>query len=127
MKYFLRILAILLPMMLLYSCSDDSLGGEPDLPSDIYVGPYRNFTLGPEAEGLSAREVDVTFLSDSGEMFTRSATHSRSGDTSSFHLDTGLAEGGYRLIDVRLDGARNDGAAAIPGETRRPGRQVDLS
>lgn len=27
MKYFLRILAILLPMMLLYSCSDDSLGG----------------------------------------------------------------------------------------------------
>lgn len=116
MKYFLRILAILLPMMLLYSCSDDSLGGEPDLPSDIYVGPHRNFTLGPEAEGLSAREVDVTFLSDSGEMFTRSATHSRSGDTSSFHLDTGLAEGGYRLIDVRFDGARNDGAAAIPGE-----------
>ena len=74
MKYFLRILAILLPMMLLYSCSDDSLGGEPDLPSDIYVGPYRNFTPGPEAEGLSAKEVDVTFLSDSGEMFTRSAT-----------------------------------------------------
>ena len=118
MKDFIRLLAIFLTAILgLSSCSDNnSVNGEPDRPDDDYVGPHCNFTLGPEAEGLSVSAVEVTFLSDSGEIFSRSATHTRSGDMSTFHLDTGLAEGGYRLIDVKYEMSPNAAILPQPGE-----------
>lgn len=101
MKLILRAISVLLPLIALCACSDPH-SGEPGF-DDQYLGPHCSFTLGAESEGLSATEVTVTFLSDDGVLFTRSASHARHGDASSFRLAEGLAEGSYRLIDMRYN------------------------
>lgn len=104
MKLYLHILAALVPLILLFGCvGEDRVNPEPDASGDQYAGPHSFFTLGEETEGLSATDVLVTLLSDEGKLFTRRAGHRRSAGLSSFRLDIGLAEGGYRLIDLRFD------------------------
>lgn len=99
MKCLLRIITALMPAMIVCGCDEDT--HEPEIPGCDFAGPYDTFTLGAESEGLSAPDVAVTILAEDGTVFTRPASHTRDGGSSSFCLATGLAEGNYRLIDVR--------------------------
>lgn len=99
MKILMRAFSVLVLLIALFACSDPH-SNDPSI-DDRYIGPHRTFTLGAESEGLPAAEVTVSLLSDDDVLFTRSASHIRQGGSSSFSLTEGLAEGGYRLIDVR--------------------------
>jgi len=84
--------------MLTWDCSDTaSLPQNPDV-GDVFEGPHRVFTLGEEADGLTASEITVSFMSENGVRFTRHAGHTRVDGRSTFSLDRGLAEGTYRLL-----------------------------
>lgn len=99
MKRFLRILYAAIVAIITFSCSDDSPSTPINQPDNgDFEGPQRTFTLGVEADGLTASEITISFLSESGVVFTREATHTRSAGRSTFSLDRGLAEGTYRLL-----------------------------
>ena len=92
------ILLIPIVALLLTGCDDNTPA--PEIPSDgdDFNGPHKVLILGEETDGLTASDITVSLLAENGTVFTRQASHSRSGGKSTILLDRGLAEGTYRLL-----------------------------
>lgn len=96
----IRFLSIVLLPIMLCNCSDEA--DSPVPPGDDYEGVQTVFRLGEESEGLPATAVTVLLQSATGEVFTREAEHTRSGEVSTFRMERGLADGQYRLLAVKF-------------------------
>lgn len=71
---------------------------------DDFTGPYYEFMLGQETEGLGAGVISILIQGPDGTEFERIATHSRSNSSSQFKLTSGLREGIYRLLAITAGG-----------------------
>lgn len=90
-------------------CRNDDENFRPDGPDGSYSGPHKVITLGMEADGLTARRFTLGIKAADGTVFERSVVHERSSDISTLRLDSGLAEGIYRLLYARYDSGDDDG------------------
>lgn len=88
----------LLMAAILTACGSDEPAGPDRNPIDDFVGPYYEFILGHEAEGLRTGTMQILIQAQDGTEFRRTASHVRSGVQSDIHLSDGLREGTYRLL-----------------------------
>lgn len=87
----------------LVSCRDDddsSVVPFPEQTDDEFSGPYYQFLLSQETEGLNFQNIRLLIQSEDGKEFERYATHTRDGSLSRFNLSSGLKEGTYRLLAI---------------------------
>lgn len=105
-KYYLNLLVIVLCASLalpLTSCREDEDGPINILPGqddDEFTGPYYQFLLSQETEGLDFENIRLLIQAEDGQEFERYATHNRDGSLSRFNLSSGLKEGVYRLLAI---------------------------
>ncbi len=105
---YLLVMHTLMWCVMMTGCSGD----EPSVPSgtliDDYAGPYYEFILGGEAEGLKSGKVKILIQAPDGTEFERTASHVRNGSRSDVHLSHGLKEGTYRLLAAIPDDSTED-------------------
>lgn len=105
-KRFLYLLVIVVIGSLafsLVSCSDKEeppLNVLPTQDDDEFTGPYYQFLLGQETDGLNFQNIRILIQSEDGKEFERYASHTRDGEYSKFNLSSGLKEGVYRLLAI---------------------------
>ncbi len=111
MKRYLSYLLVLHALMccgIMSGCSDDEPSVQPGTLIDDYAGPYYEFILGGEAEGLKSGTVQLLIQAPDGTEFERTASHVRNGSRSDVHLSNGLKEGTYRLLAAIPDDSSED-------------------
>lgn len=94
------IIQVLLCGIFLSGCSSDQPANPSQGEIDNFAGPYYEFMLGHEAEGLESGPVEILLQAPDGTEFQRTANHIRSGERSDVRLTEGLREGIYRLLAV---------------------------
>lgn len=105
-RYTLNLLAIVLslsPAFFFSSCREEKDIPEiifPGQTDDEFTGPYYQFLLSQETEGLDFHNIRLLIQSEDGKEFERYATHERDGVLSKFQLSSGLKEGVYRLLAI---------------------------
>lgn len=104
-RHTLNLLAIVLSLSLAFSfssCREEEVPEIilPDQTDDEFTGPYYQFLLSQETEGLDFHNIRLLIQSEDGKEFERYATHKRDGDLSKFQLSSGLKEGVYRLLAI---------------------------
>lgn len=105
-KYLFYLLVIFLSASLalpLTSCrneEDSPINVLPGQTDDEFSGPYYQFLLSQETEGLDFQNIRLLIQAEDGKEFERYATHNRDGSLSKFNLSSGLKEGVYRLLAI---------------------------
>lgn len=107
-----RFILLSILMLLLTACEDSPVG--PQLPTETndFAGPHDVITLGEETDGLTAPDITISLMADNGMVFSRNATHTRTGGNSTIRLDRGLAEGTYRLLAATYPTTPDTGESA---------------
>lgn len=112
MKRYLSFFLILQPLVccvLLTGCGSDEPDGPAGTLIDDFAGPYYEFILGGEAEGLKSGTMQILIQAPDGTEFERTATHVRTGSRSDVRLSDGLKDGTYRLLAaIPADSSEDD-------------------
>ncbi len=96
-KYFLFAFAGL--AFALTGCNDDNpLNPSDENGPDKYIGATRELILGPEATGFNSSSFTLTLQAPDGSIISRDGSHLRKDLKSILTLNTGLANGEYRLL-----------------------------
>lgn len=86
-------------LLFLTGCHDDSpTPGTPDEVSDQYIGPTSEMTLGPETSGFNSSSFTLAIEAPDGSVIRREGSHRRADRKSYLNLNSGLADGIYRLL-----------------------------
>lgn len=93
------LLAFFCLTLMLSGCSDDNpVNPSEEEGDDKYIGTTRELVLGPEANGFNSTSFTLTLEAPDGSVITRDGSHLRRDLKSLLTLNTGLADGEYRLL-----------------------------